>query len=140
MMCTFDSRLSYIILSHILSYHIPYYIVSNHILSHPILPYQRYVSRRFTDNGYGYICLDFHGHGYSEGTRALINDMGDLEDDCLCLLEVLFTKSAAAPTNNLQGAVFLAIGTASKSILCQWKTDFHLRVGFAQPERCPSEL
>jgi hypothetical protein len=34
---------------------------------------------------------------------------------------------AAAPTSNLQGAVFLTIGRASKSTLYQWKTDFQLR-------------
>jgi hypothetical protein len=46
--------------------------------------------------GYGYICLDFHGHGRSDGTKALVQDPGDLVDDVLACLLALHDDSRFA--------------------------------------------
>jgi alpha-beta hydrolase superfamily lysophospholipase len=43
-------------------------------------------------NGIGYVCLDFHGHGYSQGERALVTSVDDLIDDVLSLLKVLYCE------------------------------------------------
>jgi alpha-beta hydrolase superfamily lysophospholipase len=36
-------------------------------------PTQRFLSDSFNQNGFAYICLDFHGHGYSDGLKGAIN-------------------------------------------------------------------
>lgn len=41
-------------------------------------------------NNYHYVCLDFHGHGHSEGDRAMINNYRDLLDDITSLLNALY--------------------------------------------------
>jgi alpha-beta hydrolase superfamily lysophospholipase len=45
-----------------------------------------------TNNGYSFIGLDFHGHGYSDGERALVKNYVHLIDDALCLLLDIFTN------------------------------------------------
>lgn len=43
---------------------------------------------------YALVCLDFHGHGYSEGTpRAYVDDFGHLLDDATCLIREVYSDS-----------------------------------------------
>ena len=49
------------------------------------------MSSQFTEKGFGYIRFDFHGHGYSEGLRALVCSLENLLDDCLSLLRALYS-------------------------------------------------
>lgn len=51
------------------------------------------MSQQFTENGLAYICLDFHGHGYSEGLRALVSSLDNLLDDCVSLLQAIYSDS-----------------------------------------------
>lgn len=38
------------------------------------------------------LCLDFHGHGYSEGTMAYVEEQDHLLDDVTCLLRYVYHK------------------------------------------------
>lgn len=44
----------------------------------------------FLKQSYAFLSLDFHGHGYSEGTRGLVGDYEDLIDDVASLLLALY--------------------------------------------------
>ena len=54
------------------------------------------MSSKFIEEGLGYICFDFHGHGYSEGLRALVRSLDNLLDDCLSLLRALYSDKMYA--------------------------------------------
>ena len=48
-----------------------------------------------TNNGYAFIGLDFHGHGYSDGERALVTNYIHLIEDVLCLLVDIFRNGSS---------------------------------------------
>jgi len=55
--------------------------------AHSNRPMQPECARQFTAAGYGYMTVDLHGHGYSDGLRAMVEDPWDLADDLLaCVL------------------------------------------------------
>lgn len=58
--------------------------------SHANRPLQRHLSQSFNSMGLAYAMFDFHGHGYSEGERALVYSPDDLVDDVLCLLKAIY--------------------------------------------------
>ena len=58
--------------------------------AHGNRPTQPYVSSQFLNKGFGYITFDFHGHGYSEGMRCLINQPKDMVDDCVAVLKAFY--------------------------------------------------
>ena len=64
--------------------------------AHSNRPGQTYMSSQFTEKGFGYVCFDFHGHGYSEGLRALVSSLDNLLDDCLSLLSALYSDEGYA--------------------------------------------
>jgi len=76
--------------------------------AHGSRPVHTHLTTAFTSAGYGYITLDFHGHGRSEGERAVVRDAWDLVDDALCLVLALHGDDAthlqSAQTNRLLGA------------------------------------
>lgn len=53
-------------------------------------PAQDYTSTMLNSHGYGYVTIDYHGHGYSDGDRAYIESYEHLMDDVLALLFALF--------------------------------------------------
>jgi alpha-beta hydrolase superfamily lysophospholipase len=60
--------------------------------AHISRPQHESISKVMNENGYAYIGLDFHGHGYSEGIKAYYSDFTHLEDDVLSLLFHLYRK------------------------------------------------
>lgn len=58
--------------------------------SHSNRPTHMYLAKQFTNSGYIYITMDFHGHGYSEGERGLVENHHHLVDDTLCVLLSLY--------------------------------------------------
>ena len=60
---------------------------------HSNRPMQRYMAESFNKSGLGYICLDFHGHGYSDGLRGLVDSPEYLLDDVMSLLNALYNDS-----------------------------------------------
>lgn len=60
--------------------------------SHTNRPTQKYISTKFLSKGFAYICLDFHGHGYSEGVKGLVTSAENLIDDVLSLLVALYSR------------------------------------------------
>jgi acylglycerol lipase len=53
---------------------------------------QHYIAKQLNDSGFGYLTLDLHGHGYSDGVRALVEDPWDLCDDLLSCCISLFSE------------------------------------------------
>lgn len=71
-------------------------IVSLHGMGcHSNRPMQKYMATEFCSNGFAYVCLDFHGHGYSEGVRGLVQSPEYLVDDVLSLLRALYPVSSS---------------------------------------------
>lgn len=60
--------------------------------AHISRPHHLPIANQLNENGYAYICLDFHGHGYSEGLRGYVQDFTHLEDDVISLLFHLYRK------------------------------------------------
>ena len=58
--------------------------------SHSNRPPHLYLANKFVNAGYIYITMDFHGHGYSEGERGLVENHIHLVDDALCVLISLY--------------------------------------------------
>lgn len=59
--------------------------------SHASRPTHRYLAARFSSSGYAYAALDFHGHGYSEGVRGLVEAPEHLVDDALAAARALYS-------------------------------------------------
>jgi alpha-beta hydrolase superfamily lysophospholipase len=51
------------------------------------------MGKSFSEAGYGYLTVDMHGHGYSEGIRGLVQSPWDLVDDVLSVLLALYGES-----------------------------------------------
>jgi alpha-beta hydrolase superfamily lysophospholipase len=60
--------------------------------SHGSRPSQSFVSNRLNENGFGYVCLDLTGYGYSQGERALSESLDYLSNDLISLLRLLYSK------------------------------------------------
>jgi len=58
--------------------------------AHGNRPIQSYMGKSFSEAGYGYLTVDMHGHGYSEGVRGLVESPWDLVDDVLGVLLALY--------------------------------------------------
>lgn len=50
------------------------------------------MSEKFTENGLAYVCIDFSGHGHSEGVKGLVGGIENLLDDVLSLLRYLYSS------------------------------------------------
>lgn len=61
-------------------------------INRPTFPF---IAKSFTDNDLAFITMDIHGHGYSEGTRVLINSHEHWIEDAMCVLSSLFSTSNA---------------------------------------------
>jgi alpha-beta hydrolase superfamily lysophospholipase len=76
-------------------------IVSLHGMGcHSNRPMQKYMASEFCSNGFAYVCLDFHGHGYSEGVKGLVQSPEYLIDDVLSLLRALYPVSSSSMTDD----------------------------------------
>lgn len=69
--------------------------------SHINRPIHRFLSSSLNDSSIGYITLDFHAHGYSDGVRGLVSSVDDLIDDVLSLLAALHDGSKESPNHKL---------------------------------------
>eukprot|EP00596_Hydrurales_sp_CCMP1899_P002739 CAMPEP_0119043084 /NCGR_PEP_ID=MMETSP1177-20130426/17217_1 /TAXON_ID=2985 /ORGANISM="Ochromonas sp, Strain CCMP1899" /LENGTH=278 /DNA_ID=CAMNT_0007010387 /DNA_START=167 /DNA_END=1000 /DNA_ORIENTATION=- len=94
-------------------------IVSLHGMgSHSSRPSQKYVSEKFTENGLAYVCIDFAGHGHSEGIKGLVGGVENLLDDVLSLLKSLYFASSSPEENvnkfrlkrHVEGTPFFLMG------------------------------
>jgi alpha-beta hydrolase superfamily lysophospholipase len=56
-------------------------------------PVHKLFAREYNKRGFGYISLDFHGHGHSEGDRFRIDTYEDLVDDCLSLISAAYSPT-----------------------------------------------
>ena len=54
------------------------------------------MARKFMENGFAYVCVDFHGHGYSDGVKGIVGSREFLLDDVFCLLRALYADSPSA--------------------------------------------
>lgn len=64
--------------------------------SHSNRPTQRYMAGKFQENGLAYVCIDFHGHGYSEGVKGMVDSLEFLLDDVFSLLGALYSDNVSA--------------------------------------------
>jgi alpha-beta hydrolase superfamily lysophospholipase len=71
--------------------------------SHSNRPMQTYMANQFNANGMAYVCLDFHGHGYSEGVRGLVDSPEFLLDDVVSLLRALYSVESSNNENGPGG-------------------------------------
>jgi alpha-beta hydrolase superfamily lysophospholipase len=55
------------------------------------------VATELAKAGFVYVTLDFHGHGYSEGSRGLVADPLHLVDDVISALSVLYAAGGTTP-------------------------------------------
>ena len=77
-------------------------IVSLHGMgSHSNRPTQKYMARKFQENGLAYVCIDFHGHGYSEGTKGMVDSPEFLIDDVFCLLRALYSDQSTSEEHGI---------------------------------------
>ena len=51
------------------------------------------MSKECKEKGIAYVCFDFHGHGYSDGLRALVSSLEYLLDDCMCVLKAVYSEN-----------------------------------------------
>jgi alpha-beta hydrolase superfamily lysophospholipase len=71
------------------------FILSLHgYASHSSRPIHEYLANQWSLRGYVYLVMDFHGHGYSEGVRGLVESAEDLINDALT---VLFAHTVPIP-------------------------------------------
>lgn len=81
---------------------------------HSNRPTEQFVGRTLAGLGIGFVTMDFHGHGHSEGKKALINHADDVIDDVLCVLLALFSERSHAAGHNLlhttRGVPFFLMG------------------------------
>eukprot|EP01035_Chromulina_nebulosa_P030749 gene30749-40897_t len=68
--------------------------------SHISRPVHEKIARDFNTHNIGYITLDFHGHGYSDGLRALVASYVDLVDDIVSLLLAVYSTSTENSEQN----------------------------------------
>ena len=93
-------------------------IVSLHGMgSHSNRPTQRYMVKKFLENGMAYICVDFHGHGYSDGVKGMVDSPEYLLDDVFSLLKALYSEVSSVPgpkgfclKHNVPNAPFFLMG------------------------------
>lgn len=67
--------------------------------AHCSRPTHEYVATELTGRGFVYVTLDFHGHGYSEGIRGLVEDPLHLVDDVFSALAALYAEDATTARN-----------------------------------------
>lgn len=81
---------------------------------HSNRPTEQFVGQTFTSHGIGFITMDFHGHGYSEGRKCSINHGDDVIDDVLSVLLALFAEGNEASDHSLarttKGVPFFIMG------------------------------
>ena len=72
--------------------------------SHISRPVHEKIARDLNTHNIGYITLDFHGHGHSDGLRALVTSYVDLVDDIVSLLLAVYSTSTVNPEQNYRVA------------------------------------
>lgn len=81
---------------------------------HSNRPTDQYMERVFAEQGFGTVCIDFHGHGYSEGRKGLFSNPHDLYDDVLCVLLALYSSNNESAEHcvlrTLSGIPFFLLG------------------------------
>lgn len=73
-------------------------------------PTHTYLSSRFIEQNIGYIGLDFHGHGYSQGIRGYIESPYHLLDDALSLLVYLYSEKYVSLYSNFRTIPLFIMG------------------------------
>jgi alpha-beta hydrolase superfamily lysophospholipase len=68
-------------------------------IMHANRPTEQYFAQYLKEHQIACITLDFHGHGYSEGTKGLCSSAADLVDDILCVLLALHSDRLASDTH-----------------------------------------
>lgn len=63
--------------------------------AHISRPPQPLLAQAFNRRGFAYAGVDFHGHGYSEGDRALVLSCDDLIDDVMSFMLLLYSRGPA---------------------------------------------
>lgn len=54
-------------------------------------PSYGYMQDRFNQRDIAVVGIDFHGHGHSEGMRALVGNYDFLVDDVLCVVDAVYS-------------------------------------------------
>jgi alpha-beta hydrolase superfamily lysophospholipase len=72
------------------------------------------MAKQFLENGLAYVCLDFHGHGYSDGVKGIVDSKEFLLDDVFCLLRALYSDTPAPMGQN--GARSFWMKTHAKNV------------------------
>ena len=65
-------------------------------------PIYQIFGREFNNKNIGFVTFDFHGHGYSDGVRALLNNYEDLIDDEECVISALYSTDSTISCNLLK--------------------------------------
>ena len=66
--------------------------------AHCCRPVHSYLAKLLSLQGYGLLALDFHGHGRSQGVRAIVEDYRELIDDALLAVLALHGETGDAQT------------------------------------------
>jgi hypothetical protein len=61
--------------------------------AHNNSPWKPILGHEFVKQNIAYIVFDFHGHGYSDGDRVLVEDKNHLTDDCMSVLAALYSTA-----------------------------------------------
>ena len=69
--------------------------------AHSNRPTFRALGESLSSKGIAFVSFDFHGHGYSEGERGLVESPLNLVDDALCVLLALYSSAASGMTSNI---------------------------------------
>lgn len=74
--------------------------LSHRYASHISRPVHEKIGHYFNNQNVGYITMDFHGHGHSDGLRALVASYVDLVDDIVSLLLAVYSTSTTNTEQN----------------------------------------
>eukprot|EP01039_Chlorochromonas_danica_P004472 gene4472-4898_t len=81
---------------------------------HSNRPTEKYFSEYYLSHEIGFVSVDFHGHGYSEGVKGLISHGDELINDMLSVLLALYSSeensSQYKVKHNLAGYPFFLMG------------------------------
>lgn len=78
--------------------------------AHGNRPPIRYIAETMNRSNVAFISLDFHGHGYSEGTRGLVMHFDDLIDDVITTILALFSEQTGCVHHKLCRIPFFLMG------------------------------
>lgn len=69
------------------------------------------LSELLNNNGYAFITFDFHGHGYSDGIKGLVQDYSHLVDDSLSVILAVYNfDNISSNINRIHNTPFFLMG------------------------------